>query len=389
MKARRGGAGAKVRRLRRRWLASLRVRLADLIGSMLLAAIVVLVVSLVVVLFRMSAPSGSPIELNQYAWLALSAIVGTWSIMIPAKVWEYRPADAALRRFVMLVLGLGVGFAAYGLYTWLLVQLPYDFHDQLAHGIMTARLRHGFYGPDGAPLIFAFLAYFGLLWLVPRWWRQAYLRRSTRLSIWSVVVTLFWAAAHQWHLAVPAALGIDVRGDRVDRRAIGQSLADKESLTIRRANHGTSFLHHAADPIAIRIPVARRRRHLLLPRDGEQPVELVDRQCAVAAAYLVNHEIAYCQDGAGGRSSPAKSATAEQRRQFAAAFVGRSSGPLGTSTIEVYVATATAGPYPTIDECNQALPAEIDRAVTDFAEKEFQPASINRSNWTAKSSRII
>ena len=39
----------------------------------------------------------------------------------------------------------------------------------------------------------------------------------------------------------------------------------------------------------------------------------------------------------------------------------------------VYVATATAGPYPTIDECNQALPAEIDRAVTDYAEKEFQP----------------
>ncbi len=40
----------------------------------------------------------------------------------------------------------------------------------------------------------------------------------------------------------------------------------------------------------------------------------------------------------------------------------------------VYVATATAGPYPTIDECNQALPSEIDRAVTDYAEKEFQPA---------------
>ena len=139
--------------------------------------------------------------------------------MIPAKVWEYRPADAALRRFVMLVLGLGVGFAAYGLYTWLLVQLPYDFHDQLAHGIMTARLRHGFYGPDGAPLIFAFLAYFGLLWLVPRWWRQAYLRRSTRLSIWSVVVTLFWAALingispfpQPWGLMFAATVSIAVQ----------------------------------------------------------------------------------------------------------------------------------------------------------------------------------
>ena len=38
-------------------VTSLRVRLADLISSMLLAAIVVLVVSLVVVLFRMSDPA--------------------------------------------------------------------------------------------------------------------------------------------------------------------------------------------------------------------------------------------------------------------------------------------------------------------------------------------
>jgi hypothetical protein len=198
-------------------LPSLRVRLADLIGSMLLAAIVVLVVSLVAVLYRVSAPSGSPVEVNQYAWLALSAIVGAWSIMIPAKIWEYRPADAALRRFVMLV--LGVGFAAYALYAWLLVQLPYDFHDQLARGVISARLRHGFYGPDGAPLVFAFLAYFGLLWLVPRWWRQAYLRRSTRLSIWSVVVTLFWAALvncispfpQPWGLMFAATVSIAVQ----------------------------------------------------------------------------------------------------------------------------------------------------------------------------------
>lgn len=41
--------------------------------------------------------------------------------------------------------------------------------------------------------------------------------------------------------------------------------------------------------------------------------------------------------------------------------------------IEVYVATATAGPYSTPEECDRALGGEIDRVVTDFAEKEFQP----------------
>ncbi|HEX3998262.1 MAG TPA: hypothetical protein VHX65_06925 [Pirellulales bacterium] len=42
--------------------------------------------------------------------------------------------------------------------------------------------------------------------------------------------------------------------------------------------------------------------------------------------------------------------------------------------LEVYVATATAGPYLTNEECDRALPGEIDRVVTDFAEKEFPQA---------------
>ena len=48
--------------------------------------------------------------------------------------------------------------------------------------------------------------------------------------------------------------------------------------------------------------------------------------------------------------------------------------PLGSGGPEVYVATATAGPYSTPEECDRALGAEIDRVVADFAEKEFQPA---------------
>jgi hypothetical protein len=39
--------------------------------------------------------------------------------------------------------------------------------------------------------------------------------------------------------------------------------------------------------------------------------------------------------------------------------------------LEVYVATATAGPYLTEGECDLAMVPEIDRVVTDYAEKEF------------------
>ena len=179
-------------------LISRRERLADLIGSMLLAAVVVMVVSLVVVLFRMSGHNGSPVELNQYAWLVLSAIAGAWSILIPAKIWEGRGADPALRRFVMLAIGLGVGLIAFGLQSSLLVQLHYEMHtfqvNQEIHRIAANFLPPSFYGADGAPSVYAFLAYFGLLWLLPRWWRQADSKRSTRLSLWSVAVSLIWAA---------------------------------------------------------------------------------------------------------------------------------------------------------------------------------------------------
>jgi len=40
----------------------------------------------------------------------------------------------------------------------------------------------------------------------------------------------------------------------------------------------------------------------------------------------------------------------------------------------VFVAAATSGPWKTLEQCNQALNGDIDRVVTDFAEKEFQPA---------------
>jgi serine/threonine protein kinase len=196
-----------------------RERLADLIGSMLLAAVVVSVVSLVVVLFRMSTRGGGPIEPNQYAWLALSAVAGAWSIMIPAKVWEFRPADAALRRFVMLVAGLGVGLIAHALHTSLLVHLPYDIHDQKVREMVISHFPQSFYGADGTPLVCAFLAYFGLLWLAPRWWRHAYSRRSTRLSFWMVGTALVWAAIvnclspfpQPWGLMFAATVSIAVQ----------------------------------------------------------------------------------------------------------------------------------------------------------------------------------
>jgi hypothetical protein len=90
----------------------------------------------------------------------------------------------------MLAIGLAVGAAAYTIQSTLLVHLNYEmFHDGW-HG---RRSWQGFYGLDGAPMIYAFLTYFGFVFLVPRWWRQANPLRHARLSVWSTAVVVFWA----------------------------------------------------------------------------------------------------------------------------------------------------------------------------------------------------
>jgi hypothetical protein len=187
-----------------------RERLTKLTGSMLLSALICAVVGLVVMILRGEMP-----QPNQYAWLALSATLGSWAVLIPAKFWEGKRGDAALRRFVMLVVGLMFGIASYGLFSWFMISLPYDQH--WVEGPARDFLRKGnFASADGSPLPIAFLAYFGSLFLILRWWRQADPLRSTRLSIWHTAVAiffawiigLFWPFPQPWGLMVIATIAV-------------------------------------------------------------------------------------------------------------------------------------------------------------------------------------
>jgi hypothetical protein len=199
-------------------LLSPRQRLTELFGSLLLSAVVGGVIALVMILFRLGSASVAAVELNQYAWLALTGIVGAWSILISVKFWEGKPGEPALQRFSMLVLGLAVGWLAYHLQTALLVQLPMEQYSrplpQFGHPLSQA-----LYGPDGTPSVFAFLAYFGLLWLVPKWSRQAGAQRPVRMSLWLAAVSLFWAGTvslispfpQPWGLMLAATVSIAVQ----------------------------------------------------------------------------------------------------------------------------------------------------------------------------------
>ncbi|MDZ7618121.1 MAG: serine/threonine-protein kinase [Patescibacteria group bacterium] len=165
-----------------------RQRLADLLASMLGSTLVVAVTCLVLSLLHGYHAEG--MQLEQAAWLFLVGLVGTWAVLVPSKLWEGTEGEPILRRFTMMVLGLGVGLFAFcaGQFLWVSLPPAAGFPPPPAY-----QLPAGFYAADGRPLITAYLAVFGTLFLVVRWWRQADPLRPARLRFWSVILCVVLA----------------------------------------------------------------------------------------------------------------------------------------------------------------------------------------------------
>ncbi len=164
-----------------------RERLAELIGSLLGSSLVALAMCAVIVLIESYwAGAASIPRPEQFAWLLLVSMAGTWAVLIPAKLWEGARGEPMLRRFIMMVIGMGVGALAFAAAELLMVSLPpaagypkppdYD-------------LPLSFYALDGRPMMMAHAACFGTLFLLMRWWRQADPLRPARLSLWTLIVT--------------------------------------------------------------------------------------------------------------------------------------------------------------------------------------------------------
>jgi hypothetical protein len=218
------------RRLGKRELAAelllqkpFRVRLAELLGSMLGSTVVAVVMSLVmVILFRFrDVPRSGPLVLawgieqsGQLAWLALVTIVGSWAVLIPSKFWEGFDGDAMLRRFILMVIGLGVAALALAGQSYLGVYLP-NSHD-LGMSRYAGALYHGLGVEDLGTALRCYLAAFGGMFVLLRWWRQADPLRFTRMSLWSLFIcglSAWWVGSFSsfpqpW--LIMAACGISV-----------------------------------------------------------------------------------------------------------------------------------------------------------------------------------
>ena len=146
--------------------------LTELLGSLLGGALVVLAMSVVMVLVNAYYHGVTP-RPEQCAWLAFVGIAGAWAVLITAKFWEGASGEQVLRRFILMVVGLGLGLLAFGVADSLWVRLVPFADMPIKNFHLQYRLPANFYGDDGRPLATAFMAAFGTLLLVMRWWRQA------------------------------------------------------------------------------------------------------------------------------------------------------------------------------------------------------------------------
>ena len=181
-------------------LGTPRERVAELLGSLLLSSLVAVAMTVVMAMVSSYFNNDIP-QPEQCAWLLLITIAGAWTVLIPSKFWEGSYGDPALRRFVMMVLGMGLGELAWLFARIFMVALPPS--PQSANFSTHYNLPQNFYGFDGRPMLMAYLACFGLLFCVLRWWTQADPLRGKRLRLWSVLVTVIIAHVIAMFLKFP------------------------------------------------------------------------------------------------------------------------------------------------------------------------------------------
>ena len=125
------------------------------------------------------------------AFFGAVTLLAAWALIVPAKMWEGRTGDTFVRRLIQGCLGLAVGAVAAVLQQFLMLNesklLQVD-GDGVFDGGTIGRLQ---LLQNGLPTMSGFMMYFGLLFLIRRWWWQADSFRKSRFRISSALVTLF------------------------------------------------------------------------------------------------------------------------------------------------------------------------------------------------------
>jgi hypothetical protein len=122
--------------------------------------------------------------------MSLTSIFGAWGVLWLSGSADGTAGEPAMRRFLMLAVGLSVGGFAYLMSIALLVEPMYLL---VSSPRAVNHYPASLFDPDGTANLLGYLGYFGGFFVVPRWWRQTDPLRRTRLSVWTTSVIVLWS----------------------------------------------------------------------------------------------------------------------------------------------------------------------------------------------------
>jgi hypothetical protein len=213
-----------------------RKQLTDLLGSLLLSALVTAALCVVLAVLLPNQP-----QWNQLVWLGIVGTLGAWALIVPSKFWELRDGEPMIRRFALLLIGLCVGLLAYSVDAFLLADPRWDVMEIPYSATKAEGYQRSLFFDDMTPNLKGYLAYFAFLFPVLRWWKQADPMRSARLSLWSLICVAFWAwllhvawpFPQPWGVMVAVAMSVAVQLGTPwisieERRRVGLPLTREE-----------------------------------------------------------------------------------------------------------------------------------------------------------------
>ncbi len=198
----------KAAKRRQLGLVSTTNSLADVTGGWFTSSIVLAVFCSLVAVFQIGTGHAGQAQLISIAWTAIVSMICAWSVIALGKRWQSSEGDWAVRSFIQVTVGLGIGWLAYVLSDFLAVGWSSssgpEWQSQFASESAPTRRWPGFFDAQGQPLLPAFLAYFPLMMGLVHWWKQVDPLRRTQFSLLSVI----WSVIAAWlvHLLIPFPL---------------------------------------------------------------------------------------------------------------------------------------------------------------------------------------
>ena len=191
-------------------LPPLEVRCTQWCGSLLLAAFAAAAMCFVSVV--LSTFVGELPDSNQCGWLFLVGTVGSWALLTISKFWEGSEGDRLVRRFLLMILGIGVGVWSWFVAELLMVDFPFGKLHSILH--VGYSLPSEFFKGHGDPTLLLHATVFATLFFLIRWWRQTDPVRRGRVRLFTLIGTaliamfasMVWQFPHRWLIMVAVVI---------------------------------------------------------------------------------------------------------------------------------------------------------------------------------------